>query len=580
MRFKLLFLAVLLMAIVEIIGIASILPFMQIAANPEAIHENRWLTWGYEFWGFKSEREMLIAAGVLVLVLITLSNIFKAFTSWLQQKFAWDVSHQIGTRLLRVYLNKPYGYFLTHNSSELLTNLIVETGKVTTGVLIPLGELISQIVVSLLIFILLLLVNPLVALSTLTILGLAYGIVFLTRRRYLHRLGKKRVSANQYRFRSLKETLTGIKTFRVYGVQDFFYKRYEKVSEIHSTIQPRVHLVAILPRYMIEIFAFGGVVIVILVLIIRGQNLQDIIPLLTLYVLAGYRMLPALQKAFSAAIKIKHTFPAVDSIREDLQEPSPLQEDIPIPHPIPRFTQQLELDDVSFYYDEAQQAVISGLKVTIPKGKTVAFVGSTGSGKTTLVDMIVGLLIPQKGQLTVDGEPLTANNALTWQGQLAYVPQEVFLFDDSVTSNVAIGKHQEKVDQERLEKAAKIANVHDFIQNELPDGYNTVIGEHGVRLSGGQRQRLGLARALYRQPEVLILDEATSALDRITENNVINALKSVDENLTIIVIAHRLSTVRHADCIYLLEHGKIIAEGNYEDLFKKSDIFREMVELS
>jgi len=578
-KFARLLVAILIMAILEVVGIASVLPFMQIAANPGQLLENEWLSKIYYAFNFESEREILIASGILVLVLITMSNLFKIFASWLQQKFTWDVSHQLGMRLLRVYLRKSYGYFLTHNTSELLVNLVVEVGKVTTGILAPLCELIAQIIVSLLIFTLLIIVNPAIALITLSVLGVAYVLVYLTRRGYLTRLGKERISLNQHRFTNLKELLGGIKTFRVYGVQDFFYRRYDTVSERFSQIQPRVHLVSITPRHVVEIFAFGGVIVLLLSLISRGQSLQEVLPLLTLYVLAGYRLLPALQKIYGAIIKLRHTYPTVEALEKDLQKDVPLQQSALIKNPIGDFSTNLKLENLSFYYDDKSPAVISNLNVTISKGKTVAFVGSTGSGKTTLVDLMVGLLHPQKGHIKIDDHVLSVDNALTWQNQIAYVPQEVFLFDDTARRNIAIGQHDDEVDQERLERATQVANIHSFICGELPEGYQTIIGEQGVRLSGGQRQRLGLARALYRQPKVLILDEATSALDSITESAVIDSLKAHSEDLTVIVIAHRLSTVRHADCIYLLEKGRIIAEGNYEKLIQKSEVFREMVEL-
>jgi len=299
----------------------------------------------------------------------------------------------------------------------------------------------------------------------------------------------------------------------------------------------------------------------------------------TWYVLAGYRLLPALQKVYSMIIKLRHTFPTIEILEKDLQKDVPLQQSAPVKHPISDFNTDLKLENVSFHYDDTSPAIISDLSVTIPKGKTIAFVGSTGSGKTTLVDLMVGLLHPQEGHVKIDGDVLSVDNALTWQSQIAYVPQEVFLFDDTARRNVAIGLYDEEVDQQRLEKATEVANIHDFICEELSENYETVIGERGVRLSGGQRQRLGLARALYRQPKVLILDEATSALDSITESAVIDSLRAYSEDLTIIVIAHRLSTVRHADCIYLLEKGRIVAEGSYEKLIQKSDVFREMVEL-
>ncbi len=567
------------MAILEVVGIASVLPFMQLAANPGELLENKWLSKLYHVFSFDSEQDMLIASGVLVLTLLTISNVFKVFASWLQQKFTWDVSYKLGMRLLRVYLGKPYGYFLTHNSSELLANLVVEVGKVTTGILTPLCELIAQIIVALLIFTLLIIVNPTIALATLSVLGLAYILVYLARKRYLTQLGKERISLNQFRFTHLKELLNGIKTFRVYGVQDFFYRRYDTVSERFSQIQPRVHLVSVTPRHVVEIFAFGGVIVLVLVLISRGQNLQQILPMLTLYVLAGYRLLPALQKVYGSVIKLRHTFPTIEILEKDLQKDVPLQKSASVKHPIGDFSANLKLENVSFYYEDTNTAVISDLSVTIPKGKTIAFVGSTGSGKTTLVDLIVGLLHPKKGHIKIDNHILSVDNTLTWQNQIAYVPQEVFLFDDAAQRNIAIGLYDEEVDIKLVQKVAQVANIHDFISDELPKGYETVIGERGVRLSGGQRQRLGLARALYRQPKVLILDEATSALDSITESAVIDSLRAYSEDLTVIVIAHRLSTVRHADCIYLLEKGRIVAEGNYEKLIQKSEVFREMVEL-
>jgi len=566
------------MAIFEVIGIASILPFMQVAAAPESIQNNTWLNWIYVELGFESVRQMLIFTGTAVLILLTISNIFKVYTSWLQQKFSWDVAHDLGTRMSRVYLAKPYKYFLTHNTTELLTNLIVEAGRVTTGILLPLCELISQSLLCLLIFGLLTITNPQITLLVGGILGAAYGLVYFTRKGYLIRLGEERVLSNRRKFLYLKELLTGIKTFRVYGTEKFFYRRFEGASLQHSQIQPRVHLVSILPRYAIEVLAFGGVVMLILVLILRGQSLQGILPLLSLYVLAGYRLLPALQRAFAAAIKIRHTIPAIDIIKADLHADDSFFVEKNIDRTIQLFSDNLVLENITFYYDESEAKAVSNLNVHIPKAKTIAFVGFTGSGKTTLVDLMVGLLQPQMGEIRIDGTILTEKNAVTWQNQIAYVPQEVFLLDDTILKNVALGDSS-SVDWKRLKYAMQIANIRDFVEGDLPKKYDTIIGEQGVRLSGGQRQRLGLARALYRQPQVLILDEATSALDSITESAVIDSLKAHTQDLTIIVIAHRLSTVRHADCIYLLEKGRIVSEGNYEKLIQNSEVFREMVEL-
>jgi ATP-binding cassette, subfamily B, bacterial PglK len=581
LRLKLLFIAILAMAFLEVVGIASILPFMQLASAPDAVTENTWLLMVYETAGFETPRAMLISAGIAVLILIAVANAFTVFTTWLQHKFAWDVLHQLSTRMLRTYLNRPYDYFLTRNTSELFSNLIIESGQFTGGVLVPFLELVARALVVLVIFALLLVVDPLIALIVSGSLSVAYGVIYLARRRFLTQLGKERVEANLHRFKSMNEALAGIKTSRVYGAQDFFFNRFEKASANHSRIQPRLHLVVISPKYMIEILAFGGIILITLFLLIRNQNLQAALPLLSLYALAGYRLLPALQKAFSAAAILRHSLPVVDKIYEDLHQAVPLS-----PNPddaesaVSPFSHSLILDGVTFRYHGADQPVLSNLNVNIPRGQTIAFVGATGSGKTTLVDIMVGLLHPQEGSVRIDHTALFPSNAHTWQQQLGYVPQEVFLFDDTVARNIAIGQEDDKIDQDRLEKAARLANIHSFIATELPAGYHTPIGERGIRLSGGQRQRLGLARALYRKPAVLILDEATSALDNITENVVIESLKTEAGDLTVIIIAHRLSTVRHADRIYLLEGGRIVAEGSYHTLLETSAVFREMAQLS
>ncbi len=568
------------MAFLEVIGIASILPFMQLAAEPEAIREHLFLSQLYDYFEVESTRQMLIAIGATVLGLLAVANGFTLYTQWLHHKFAWDVMHQLCMRLMRSYLKRSYRFFLGRNTSELFSNLITEVSQFSGGILVPLLDLLSQVLVAVVIFILLMIVDFRVALLVTVSLGSAYGLIYLARKGLLRRLGQDRIAANLGRFKSMNEALTGIKTLRVFRAQDFFYNRFEESSAQHAGIMPVIHMVIVSPRYLIEVLAFGGIIATTLYLLVSGQNLQEAIPMLSLYALAGYRLLPALQKSFAAAAKLRNNFPVVENLAQDMQAEAPPVNVAATGAEVPAFGKALELRKVSFFYEETAPPTLDRLSVTIRQGETVAFVGATGAGKTTLIDLIVGLLHPQKGEILVDGVPLQPDNVTSWQAQIGYVPQDVFLFDDTVARNIAIGLEDNEIDIERLQLAARVASIHTFITEELSEGYQTTIGERGVRLSGGQRQRLGLARAIYHQPRVLILDEATSALDSITEHAVIESLKSDAGVSTVIIIAHRLSTVRHANCIYLLDQGRIMAQGPYDILVNTSEVFREMAQLS
>ena len=568
------------MGILEVVGVATILPFMQLIAEPNAIERSSLLSAVYEFFGFEGHRQMLIYFGVGIVIFIAFTNLFSVYAIWLQYKYSWDVAHNLAVRLLRTYLAKPYSYYLQKNSAELKTYVISEVGSLTGGVIIPIIELISRSFASLVIFVLLLWVDVKISLIMFGGLGGAYLLIYLFRQNYLKRIGQYRIEMNLLRYKSLNELLSGIKTIMVYGKQNFFYDRYFRASREFCNVQPQYNLILAAPRYALEFLAFGSILSITIYLYISSGNIQSALPRLSLYAVAGYRLLPALQKAFAAAAKMRHNSPVFHKLYDDLVFSLHQKElDQEQPQDLP-FAEQIDLDRVEFLYENTDQAVIQGLEVTIKKGQTVAFIGSTGSGKTTLVDLIVGLLHPVKGSIKIDDQDLDLSTIKAWQQNISYVPQEVFLFDDSVLQNITLGAKPKEVDQALLKKATQMADIHDFIQNDLPQGFDTEIGEKGVRLSGGQRQRLGLARALYSQPAVLVLDEATSALDSITERGIIQSLQSLPANLTTIVIAHRLSTVRHADCIYILNQGRIVAQGNYQELMHSNETFKTMVQLS
>ncbi len=572
--------ALLLTGLLEVVGIASILPFMQLIATPNAIEMNKWLSAIYTFFSFESHRQMLIYSGVGIMILIAFSNLFSIFTTWLQYKYSWGVAHNLSTRLLATYINKPYDFFIKTNTTQLRAYIISEVNSLTGGVIIPVIEIFSRAFVSLVIFGLLLKVDTQIALVMCCTLGGAYTLIYLAQKNLLKQIGNHRINMNLLRFQSLQELLDGIKTVMVYNKQRFFYTRYEHASKEFCEVQPKYNLMLAAPRNILEILAFCSILGITIYLFIKFQSIEAAIPRLSLYAVAGYRLLPALQKVFAAVAKLRHNLPVLDRLYDDLVKNVDDVETPSLHLPPFHFKEVIELDHVNFEYDNSERKVIDNFNLSISAGETVAFIGSTGSGKTTVVDLIVGLLAPTSGKIYVDQVPLNETNIKGWRNNLAYVPQEVFLFDDTVLRNIVFGSPEKEVDFKRLKEITKIVDIYDFITEELPEQFETEIGEKGVRLSGGQRQRLGLARALYAQPKVLVLDEATSALDTITEKGIIESLKRLPKDITIIIIAHRLSTVRHADHIYILEDGKIKDQGTYDSLMDSSNTFKTMVELS
>jgi ABC-type multidrug transport system fused ATPase/permease subunit len=349
--------------------------------------------------------------------------------------------------------------------------------------------------------------------------------------------------------------------------------RYAK----HTATQ---HIIGKMPRFLMEILAFGGMLLVILYLMKNHDGFSEIIPILALYTLAAYRLMPALQQVYSQVTTLRFSISALNILHDDLEllnqpgiEELPLQEAKPL-----GINQHISLSDVNFQYPGQEGSAINGINLNIPVKTTVGFVGSTGSGKTTIVDIILGLLQPNSGRVIVDNILINSENIRAWQKTIGYVPQQIYLSDDTIAANIAFGNDPNSIDYEAVESAARIANIHEFIVEKLPNGYHTKVGEQGVRLSGGQRQRIGIARALYYNPKVLIFDEATSALDSVTERSVMEAVHRLGQKKTIIMIAHRLSTVRECDCIYILEDGKIEDQGNFDELIERNASFKSMSE--
>jgi ATP-binding cassette, subfamily B, bacterial PglK len=568
---------ILFMALFDVVGVASIMPFMAVLANPEIIQTNRWLAMVYDGLGFQESEKFLFFLGVMVLCTVVFSTAFRALTTYVLLRFTHMREYSLGRRLVSGYLSQPYEWFLGRHSADLGKTVLSEVQQVIKGALIPMMQLVAHGAVVLAILILLILVHPVLAISVGLALGGAYVGIYVLLRRRLARLGKARLAANRARFQTLIEAFGGIKDVKVSGLEEAFLSRYNGPARRFASHQAASQVAAQLPKYLLESIAFGGMLLVVLYLMRTSDGLQTALPMIALYGFASYRLMPALQHVYVQFSHLRFAQAALAALHRDLTSLAPAPKHPVNSEPL-RLTQAIRLVDVTYSYPGASRPSITGLNLEIQARTTIGLVGATGSGKTTTVDIILGLLSPRQGQLLIDDVQIGPANVRSWQRAIGYVPQNIYLSDDSVTANIAFGIPPQQIDQAAVEQAARIANLHDFVSGEMPQGYQTLVGERGVRLSGGQRQRIGIARALYHRPQILILDEATSALDNLTEQGVMEAVHSLSHEITIILIAHRLSTVRQCDRIYLLQKGQLAGFGTYDELVASNATFREMAQ--
>jgi ABC-type multidrug transport system fused ATPase/permease subunit len=573
-HFGKLLILIIITAILETVGIASILPFMSVLTNPETIETNILLNYMFQklnMFGVDTHQEFLFVLGLIVFVILVTSLVFTAFTNYLKISFVYMREYTIGKSLLEKYLNQTYSWFLSRHSAEIGKTILSEVNSIITGGLLQLLELISKTILVLVIIILLITVDPKLTLIVGFTLGSIYFLIFYFIRNFLNTIGRDRLKNNELRFKAINDTFSSAKEIKIGNLENVFINNFSRSAYIYAKSISISKLIALFPRYILEMLAFGGMLSIILFKVLQTStlNFSNFLPIISLYVFAGYRLIPALQQIYDAFVQISFTRPTLDKLYEEFKLSK--NNNIKQHQNILTFNKSITLNYIDYYYPNSTKTVLKDINLTIPVKSSVAFIGPTGCGKTTLVDIIIGLLVPQKGTLKVDEEIITYQNTVDWQKSIGYVPQNVFLLDDTIASNIAFGVEHKNINQEKIEKASKIANLHNFVVDELPKKYQTIVGERGVRLSGGQRQRIGIARALYHNPNVLILDEATSALDNQTEKIVMNAVKKLTNKITIIMIAHRLGTVKDCDKIFLLDKGKIIKEGTFDEIISSNE---------
>lgn len=572
-----LFILILILATIEMASIISVMPFLAIAAKPDLIHTNNILKTVYDFLNFKNTNSFLIVLGFGVAGIILIRSGFNIVVKYAKSRFGNMLGHHLSSRLLANYLSRPYVFFLNENSSTLSKNVLGEVQQLLKGYITPLFNTATDLLVGISLSATLIAIDPVVALVVIITIGGVYGTIYMLVKKSLIEIGTIRLESNTQRFKSTSEVLSGIKDVKLLGKERYFLSKYIKPSRKIAKANIKMRVIGQVPNSILNAVMDGGVVLIVTFMIAYTSDFTKYIPMFGVYFLAANRIKPRFKDLFNSFSSMRAHQPVVEMMMDHLSHVP----EVPLPEkkekvkPIP-FENKIDLKNIIFTYPGTEESVIKDQSFSIIKNKTIGLVGPTGCGKTTLVDIILGLLRPGSGKIVVDKTEINDFNIRSWQVNLGYVPQVIYLTDDTITANIAFGVDIKNIDMDAVKKAAKIANLSGFIENELLDGYNTTVGERGVRLSGGQRQRLGIARALYTDPEVLVMDEATSALDGITESAVMEAIENLTGTKTIIIIAHRLTTLIKADVIYMMEKGKVKAQGTYKELMENNDFFQKM----
>lgn len=500
-------------------------------------------------------QQTLVIGGMLLLVAVSLIKaLFLAFLAWWQMRFAFGVQAQLSQRLFAVYLRQPYTFHLQRNSAQLIRNVINEVSMITGNAILPVMMLLTEGLVLIGLCVLLLAVEPQGALIVVSVLGAAaWGFHRFTHSSIEH-WGKARQYHEGLRLQHLQQGLGGAKDVKMFGREADFLQQYRihndqsaHVAQMQSTLQQ-------LPRLWLELLAVSGLAILVISMLAQNRSLEAVLPTLGLFAAAAFRLMPSVSRILGAVQALRYGMSMIDVLHAELNLKIPATTGKQ--KPSAPFHSNMELSHVSYTYPAAASAALKDISLLIKRGESIGFIGVSGAGKSTLVDIILGLLTPNQGEVRVDGTDIQ-QNLRNWQDQIGYVPQSIFLTDDTLRRNVAFGLPDEQIDDAAIKRAIQAAQLEDFVSN-LPDGLMTMVGERGIRLSGGQRQRIGIARALYHDPAVLLLDEATSSLDTATELGVMQAVKALQGTKTILIVAHRLSTVEHCDRLYRMEKGVLV----------------------
>ena len=542
------------MALIESAGVISIMPFLAVLSNPEVVESNHSLKLIYDFTGAISKQNFIVYLGFLSLGIVIFSTIFKIITQYAVNRFASLQRHYFATRLLKIYLQQNYEFFIQRNSATLVKNILSEVDQLIWTMILPALTLMSYGVVLLAMIGILLLYDPLMAMATATVLGTFYCMIYMLVRKKLAQIGQEFTQANKERYQTCQEALAGIKDVMINNAKQGYIDQFEQSSRVFARHIATRDTLGQVPLNIIETVGYGCLIGLAMILVVSGKEVSYILPVLGLYGFAAYRMLPAAQNIYRSISQIKFSEQVLSILQpefalEKTEHTDSLESDIQKL----KFENSIRLENISFAYpNRTEQPILNDFSLEIKKNSSLGIIGKSGSGKSTLMDIMLGLLQATNGEIYIDDVSLREDNVEQWRNLVGYIPQSIYLVDKSIAENIAFGVPKGQIDFKQVEFVAQQAQIHDFIKNQLPSDYHTIVGERGVMLSGGQRQRIGIARALYKNPQVLFMDEATSALDNETEKAVNEAVQRLNGKMTMVIIAHRESAVAKCDRILQL----------------------------
>ncbi len=543
------------MAFIESAGVISIMPFLAVLSNPSIVSSNQYLQILYDLMGGGTERVFIVKLGFLSLSVVVFSTFFKIITQYAVNRFSSLQRHYFSTRLLKIYLKQNYDFFIQRNSATLSKNILSEVDQLIWTMILPALTLMSYGVVLLSMIGILLLYDPFMAVATALILGLFYVCIYMLVRKKLELIGQEFTQANKERYQTCQEALAGIKDVMINNAEQGYIAQFEQSSRVFARHIATRDTLGQIPLNIIETVGYGCLIGLAMILVVSGKNVSHILPILGLYGFAAYRMLPAAQNIYRSISQIKFSQQVLNILKPEFELENATEEQVLKKKENNKlsFNHLIRLENISFAYpNRLDKPVLKEFSIEIKKNTSLGIMGKSGSGKSTLMDIMLGLLAQQQGKIYIDDVELTADNVNAWQNLVGYVPQFIYLADKTIAENIAFGIPKSEINIEQIIRISKLAQIDDFIQNQLPLSYDTVVGERGVMLSGGQRQRIGIARALYKNPQVLFMDEATSALDLETEQAVNDAIQGLNGEITMVIIAHREASLEMCNNFFKL----------------------------